>query len=141
MLCTGGGARRALGTSRAHDAAARLTAPHARALLLVVGELLPRPTVSRHLVRAGVGVLRQRRKSACSIERMPSLARLACHALRPLEGCGATTHDEDTRGDELPPRACEFGTLSWCLWWRVFADKTSPICMGKKNRKKTLETG
>jgi hypothetical protein len=85
MLCTGGGARRALGTSRAHDAVARLAAPHALALLVVVGELLPRPAVSRHLVRAGVGVLWQRRKLACSIERMPSSARLACHALRPPE--------------------------------------------------------
>jgi hypothetical protein len=25
---------------------------------------------------------------------------------------------------------------AWCLWWRVFADKASPVCVVEEERKK-----
>jgi hypothetical protein len=33
-------------------------------------------------------------------------------------------------------------TTAWCLWWRVFADRASPVCVVEEERKKEAsETG
>jgi hypothetical protein len=33
-------------------------------------------------------------------------------------------------------------TTAWCLWWRVFADRASPVCVvEEEQKKKALESG
>jgi hypothetical protein len=33
-------------------------------------------------------------------------------------------------------------TTAWCLWWRIFADRASPVCVvEKEQRKKASKTG
>jgi hypothetical protein len=27
-------------------------------------------------------------------------------------------------------------TTAWCLWWRVYADRASPVCVVEKERRK-----